>query len=95
MVAVVAAIIMAPRLSFEYRTGELEPTYEEWNRVNTVVRKAFSDRNRRNPAYVPANWKPRAFRSRLMRSDSPVRAGSSARVRQAFTTGLPSVKLHR
>lgn len=52
LVAVAAAILLAPRAEFEYRFGELEPTYEEWIRVNTRVRQAFSDRNRRNPAYV-------------------------------------------
>ena len=52
LVTVVVALAMAPRVEFEYRFGELEPTYEEWIRVNTRVRKAFSDRSRRNPAYI-------------------------------------------
>ncbi len=52
LAAVIAGIVLMPRLAFEYRTGELEPTYEEWIAVNSRVRKAFSDRSRRNPAYV-------------------------------------------
>ncbi len=53
LVTVVAtALVLAPRVEFEYRFGELEPTYDEWARVNRKVAQAFYDRNRRNPAYV-------------------------------------------
>ena len=52
LAAMVAAIVLVPRVEFEYRFGELEPTYPAWIEVNTKVRKAFSDRNRRNPAYI-------------------------------------------
>ena len=52
LVAVVAALVLVPRVEFEYRFGELEPTYPAWIEVNTKVRKAFSDRSRRNPAYI-------------------------------------------
>ena len=52
LVTVMAALAMAPRVEFEYRFGELEPTYEEWIKVNSRVRQAYSDRSRRNPAYV-------------------------------------------
>ena len=52
LATVVAALMLAPRVEFEYRFGELEPTYEEWIRVNSRVRQAYSDRSRRNPAYV-------------------------------------------
>ncbi|MFQ5568197.1 MAG: RND family transporter [Rhodothermales bacterium] len=49
---VVAALVFSTRVEFEYRFGELEPSYPEWHAVNVKVRQAFSDRNRRNPAYV-------------------------------------------
>ncbi len=52
LLMVVAALTLAPGVAFEYRFGELEPTYEEWRRVNLRVRKAYSDRGRRNPAYI-------------------------------------------
>ncbi len=47
-----AALVLLPRVEFEYQFGELEPTYAEWTARNTRVRQAFSDRNRRNPAYI-------------------------------------------
>lgn len=49
---VVAAFVLLPRVEFEYRFGELEPEYEEWNERNGRVRQAFSDGGRRNPAYI-------------------------------------------
>ncbi|MDA1027773.1 MAG: MMPL family transporter [Bacteroidetes bacterium] len=50
--AVVAAVIMLPRVSFEYRFGELEPTYEEYEARHEIEKKVYSDKRRRNPAYV-------------------------------------------
>lgn len=52
LLAVVAAIVFLPRVGFEYRFGELEPTYEEYEARRSVVRKVFNDSRRRNPAYV-------------------------------------------
>ena len=52
ILAVVAAIVFLPRVGFEYRFGELEPTYEEYESRRNVVREVFNDRRRRNPAYV-------------------------------------------
>jgi hypothetical protein len=49
---VVAALAFLPRVQFEYRLGELDPTYPEWTARNLKVRQAFDDRARRNPAYV-------------------------------------------
>ena len=49
---VLAALIFLPRVQFEYRFGELEPTYEEYESRREVVRKVYNDRRRRNPAYV-------------------------------------------
>jgi len=52
LAAVVASVLLIPRISFEYRFGELEPTYPEWVAVNSKVGEGFSTRGRRNPAYV-------------------------------------------
>jgi len=52
VVAVVAAIVLLPRVSFEYRFGELEPTYTDYEARREIERKVFSDTRRRNPAYV-------------------------------------------
>lgn len=45
----------APNLSFEYDFGNLEPDYEEYNRVARQARKVYSDRRTRNAAYIIAD----------------------------------------
>ena len=52
VLAVVAALVFLPRVEFEYRFGELEPTYEEYEARREIVRKVFNNRRNRNPAYV-------------------------------------------
>lgn len=52
ILAVVSALVFLPRVEFEYRFGELEPTYEEYESRREIVRKVFNDRRNRNPAYV-------------------------------------------
>lgn len=52
VLAVIAALVFLPRVEFEYRFGELEPTYEEYEARRDVIRKVFNDRRNRNPAYV-------------------------------------------
>lgn len=52
VVLVLAALVFLPRVEFEYRFGELEPTYQEYEARRDVIRKVFNDRRRRNPAYV-------------------------------------------
>ena len=58
-VAMVVAIVQAPAVPFEYRFGELEPTYDEWIAVASKISQAFYEAGRRNPAYIvvddPAN----------------------------------------
>jgi predicted RND superfamily exporter protein len=49
---VIAAFVFLPKVEFEYRFGELEPTYTEYEARRDIVRKVFNDRRRRNPAYV-------------------------------------------
>ncbi len=46
------ALFMAPRVEFEYRFAVLEPVYEDWLAVHSKVESAFSDFDRRNPAYI-------------------------------------------
>ncbi len=52
VLAIIAAVVMLPRVSFEYRFGVLEPTYEEYGERLGIVRRVYNDRRRRNPAYV-------------------------------------------
>ena len=51
-VAVVVALVQVPGVTFEYRFGELEPTYQEWIDVNSRVSRGFYEQDRRNPAYI-------------------------------------------
>lgn len=48
---IAAALVMLPRLGFEYDFGSLEPEYEEFNEVNSKVGLVYSS-SRRNPAYI-------------------------------------------
>lgn len=50
--AVVLAIVLLPRVEFEYRFGELEPVYEAYNAKREVIRKVYDNRGQRNPAYI-------------------------------------------
>ena len=52
VVAVVLALTQAPGVTFEYRFGELEPTYKDWIQIATKVQRAFYEQGRRNPAYI-------------------------------------------
>ena len=49
---VLLALVLAPGVRFEYRFGVLEPEYPEWNAVHAKVASAWSDFDRRNPAYI-------------------------------------------
>ena len=46
------AVAWAPSVRFEYRFAALEPVYEDWIAVNAKVASAWSDFERRNPAYI-------------------------------------------
>ena len=48
----VLALVLAPGVRFEYRFAELEPVYDDWIAVHSKVASAWSDFDRRNPAYV-------------------------------------------
>lgn len=49
--AVVAALVFLPSASFEYEFGKLEPSYEDFDARNELVRKVYNG-GRRNPAYI-------------------------------------------
>lgn len=52
VVVVLVAVVMLPRVSFEYRFGELEPRYEDYESRNAIVKRVYDNKRRRNPAYV-------------------------------------------
>jgi len=52
LIAVVAALVYLPDVSFEYRFGKLEPTYTGYNARRDVVRRVFKSNGKRNPAYI-------------------------------------------
>ena len=55
LVVLVASIALLPKLAFEYDFGKLDPTFTEYLRIQDVMRRVYSDRNRRNPAYIIAD----------------------------------------
>lgn len=48
----ILSLVNLDQLSFEYDFAELEPTYEEFNRRNRLVWRAYSDSGTRNAAYI-------------------------------------------
>ncbi len=54
VVAVVAALVLAPDVSFQYDFGKLEPEYEAYEDRKDVIKRVDQggDGSRRNPAYV-------------------------------------------
>jgi predicted RND superfamily exporter protein len=56
LLAVVAALVMAPRVDFQYDFGILEPEYTKYEqKAQYVNRVNKSGDNRRNPAYIVAD----------------------------------------
>ena len=53
LLTVAAAIVLAPgKVGFEYRFGELEPTYSEYNARREKIRAVYPPDGRRNAAYI-------------------------------------------
>ena len=52
LVAVVAAVLLLPRVGFEYDFGTLEPEYTTYEERRDVIRGAERSSSPRNPAYV-------------------------------------------
>ncbi|PSQ73251.1 MAG: transporter [Bacteroidetes bacterium QH_9_64_21] len=57
LVAVVAALVLAPRVDFQYDFGELEPEYTEYEQRAQYVNRVSTGGGdgRRNPAYIVAD----------------------------------------
>jgi hypothetical protein len=54
--AVGAALVLLPEVGFQYRFGELEPEYEEYEEKARVIdRYSTGESGRRNPAYIVAD----------------------------------------
>lgn len=51
-ILVAFAIGSSSRVEFEYDFGKLEPTYADYDARRNIVRKAYNDATKRNPAYV-------------------------------------------
>ena len=49
---VVAALVLLPRVEFEYEFGKLEPDYAAYDARNAVIRQVYASSDRRNPAYI-------------------------------------------
>jgi predicted RND superfamily exporter protein len=62
LIATVGSGLLSTNLSFEYDFGNLEPTYDNYNRVSRIARKVYSDRKTRNAAYVIADSPSDAIR---------------------------------
>lgn len=48
----IIALVELPNLKFEYDFAELEPEYEEYNKLLREMNKVYSDRKTRNAAYI-------------------------------------------
>ena len=80
LASVLAGILALPRTEFEYRFGELEPVYGEYNKRRDRVRQVFPPAGTRNQAYIIA--------------DSPSQAAAAAaavRARAAADTLTPTI----
>jgi len=105
LVAVVAALVLAPRVDFQYDFGELEPEYTEYEQRAQYVNRVSTGGGdgRRNPAYIVADTPeavPRIVEAvrEKMRSDttSPtILAVESLQERFPLSDTARSVKLRR
>jgi predicted RND superfamily exporter protein len=50
--AVVAALVLAPTVAFEYRFGTLEPRFDDYREKRDVIREVYPNDGRRNAAYI-------------------------------------------
>ncbi len=54
LLAVLASLVMFPP-RFEYEFGKLEPDFTEYEARRAIIRRVYSDKRRRNPAYIVAD----------------------------------------
>ncbi len=103
LVAVVAALVFAPSVSFEYDFGSLEPDYEAYEERAAVIDRVDrgGDDDRRNPAYVlvdSAKNVPKvvsAVREKMQDSTSTVLAVESLQERFPLADSAQQNKLQR
>lgn len=105
LVAVVAALVLVPRVDFQYDFGTLEPEYTEYEQRAQYVNRVSmgADDGRRNPAYIVADSQeavPRIVEAvrEKMRSDttSPtILAVESLQERFPLSDTAQSAKLQR
>jgi len=103
VVAVIAAIVLLPQVSFQYDFGELEPDYEAYEDRNRVIEQVENERadDRRNPAYVVvdrAENVPKvvdAVREKMQDSTSTILAVESLQERFPLSDTARSGKLGR
>ena len=80
LVSVLVGILTLPRTGFEYRFGELEPVYGEYNERRDRIRQVFPPAGSRNQAYIIAD------------SPSKARAAAAAvRAHAAADTLTPTI----
>ncbi len=103
VVAVVAAILLLPRIEFEYDFGALEPEYEAYEERDEVIDRVENNRgnNRRNPAYVVVDSVEevpkvtRAVREKMQDSTSTILAVESLQERFPLSDTAQQNKLER
>ena len=102
-VAVVAALVFAPSVSFEYDFGKLEPEYEAYEDRAAVIDRVDQggSGNRRNPAYVLVDSSKNvpdvvaAVREKMRDSTSTVLAVESLQERFPLADSAQQNKLQR
>ncbi|HYE57069.1 MAG TPA: MMPL family transporter, partial [Rhodothermales bacterium] len=52
LLLLVGAVVLLPRVGFEYDVGRLDPRLEEYENLQNAVRKVSNDRGRRNASYI-------------------------------------------
>lgn len=103
IVAVIVAVVVLPRVSFEYDFGTLEPEYEAYEDRKDVIERAeqANQDNRRNPAYVlvdRAEEVPavvQAVRKKMRDSSSTILAVESLQERFPLADTAQQRKLER
>ena len=96
------ALLLVPRVRFEYNTSRLQPDFPEYHALRAKVSEVFPSGGRTNPAYIIADQPEdvvsivRALRSRLAdRGDTTVLAVEALQDRLPLTPAAQVEKLQR
>ena len=104
LVAVVAALILLPRVEFEYDFGTLEPDYPEYDARNDVVREGVQQRRAPQPRPTSSSiarrrcqpsWRPSASRARTDTLSPTILDVESLQDRFPLTSEAQAAKLER